>query len=51
MFKVNNKNTKATAMTSYWCFFVSFEHTHFATVYFEQVNVGWAVATIFNETN
>ena len=26
MFKVNNKNTRTTSMTSFWCFIVDFEH-------------------------
>ena len=25
MFKVNNKNTRATSITSFWCFLVNFK--------------------------
>ena len=34
MFKVNNKNTRTTSMTLFWCFIVNFE----------QVNVRWAIS-------
>ena len=36
MFNVNNKNTRTTSMTSFWCFFVNFK----------QVNVSWDTADI-----
>ena len=26
MFKVNNKNSKTTSLTPFWCFFVNFEY-------------------------
>ena len=43
MFKVNNKDTRATSLTSFWCFFiVNFEHIFLSfsivsVVDFEQV--------------
>ena len=46
MFKVNNKNTRATSMTSFWCFYCSLL-TYFISfpsvsiIDFEQVNVSW----------
>ena len=44
MFKVNSKNTRTTLMTSFWCFFVNFEHisqlfSKISIVEFKQVNV------------
>ena len=47
MFKVKNKNTIATSMTSFWCFIVNFEYiSHLSLVSivdFELVNVNWEV--------
>ena len=41
MFKVNHKNTRTMSMTSFWCFYVSFEHVSqlalVSIVNFEQV--------------
>ena len=46
MFKVNNKNTKTTLLTSFWCF-CCYLWTHFmfnvSIVDFEQVNVSWVI--------
>ena len=34
MFKVNNKDTRATSMKSFWCLIVSFEYiSHFVGVF------------------
>ena len=45
MFKVNNKNTKTTSLTSSWCFIGNFEHiSHLFSVSIadsEHVNVSW----------
>ena len=46
MFKVNNKNTRTTSLTSFWCFQCYFEHISYlfpsATIVdFEQVNFNW----------
>ena len=45
MFKVNNKNTIATSLTSFWFLIVNFEHMSlFPGVFivdFEQLNVIW----------
>ena len=48
MFKVNNKKTNTTSLTSFWCFIVDFEHIlHFFFIFtiadFEQVNVSRVV--------
>ena len=46
MFKVNNKNTKTTLLTSFWCF-CCYLWIHFmfnvSIVDFEQVNVSWVI--------
>ena len=45
MFKVNNKITRTTPLTSFWSFIVSFEHiSHLfrvTIVDFEPLNVSW----------
>ena len=46
MFKVNNKNTRTTSLTSFWCFYCQLQ-TYFAPFSrisiadFEQINIGW----------
>ena len=47
MFKVNNKDTRKTSMTSFRFFIVNFELiSHLSPVDFEQVNVSWAQPVI-----
>ena len=46
MFKVNNKDTRTTSMTSFWCFYCelwtySTPCSSVSIVNFEQVNAGW----------
>ena len=46
MLKVNNKDTRATSMASFWCLYCDFS-TYFTPFFnasiidFEQVNAGW----------
>ena len=47
-FKVNNKNTRTTAVTSFWCCYCQLwtDFTHcsgVSIVDFEQINAGWVV--------
>ena len=51
MFKVYNKNTRTTSLTSFWCFYYELwtYFTPFSSVpivNFEQVNVSWVTATL-----
>ena len=51
MFKVNNENTRATTMESFWCFYcylLSIFYTFFRVSFrdFEQVNLSWPVAWV-----
>ena len=42
MFKVNNKDTRMTSITSLWCLYCSnFTPSSVSTVDFKQVNVTW----------
>ena len=46
MFKVNNKDTRATSMTSCWCLYCWIYFAHCSSVSivdFEQVNVAWVI--------
>ena len=45
MFKVNNKNTRTTSLTSFWCFhlklWIYFTPFNISIVNSEQVNISW----------
>ena len=53
MFKFNNKDTRMTPFSSFWCFIVNFEHiSHLHTcssvsiVNFEHVIASWAIVSL-----
>ena len=55
MFKANNKNTRTTSLTSFWCCYCELwtYFTHFSSVpvaEFEQANVSWVPCHMRNET-